>query len=600
MLTESKRARRANRRNICKAVIDPAAVAASLLIAGSAVVGQIADVTEVYRQPVTPAVLRSTALTSLNVFAVAYIVTLVVFGWADRYKSGKVLAAGTWHHAGIPGLYRVLTEPFPASKSWWATALHYWPVIFLAWIPWIVICWPGGLRDDTFAQLMQSEGLIRFYTQHPITDTLIFDLFWHLGALAGSYAFGIFAYIIVQGLLLSLMSAAVLGMLRQLGVPAIFELTALAFFMCCYVIFGSIPTMGKDSFYTIFFVMVCLFIFDRLLLGPDLQLKVVGGRSQRDLLTWFLLFLSVVFAVAAKRTALPIILGAAVTITYMSNIVVRDVRKLVTVLGLGLVVAVGILEPVLVYYTDATKSAGREVYGLLSQPLTRIAIESSDVLTPSDYAKINRFMDLSLATSTYNPSRTDESVMTLNETASTSDKLSAASVLVSACFKVPTECIKAYTGPIYGWFDIEYHFSYPPDSNYLFTPQYIDQWKGMIQDPTQLDHLNFLMDELVTEITPAQENMRSWVIDREQLSVFNSPALYVTMIPIAVLSYLISRREWIEVSAFSLLFLTVCSLYLSPLSLFWYAIPVYFVIPLFLGLIFAKNGHFKFQVRLVN
>lgn len=81
-------------------------------------------------------------------------------------------------------------RPTTLSTSLRARFLPYLLTLAIAWLPWLILTWPGSMRDDTLAQYLQSSGLHHYYTQHPLFDTLTFGLFWHIGSALGSPLIG--------------------------------------------------------------------------------------------------------------------------------------------------------------------------------------------------------------------------------------------------------------------------------------------------------------------------------------------------------------------------------------------------------------------------
>ena len=77
----------------------------------------------------------------------------------------------------------------------------------------------------------------------------------------------------------------------------------------------------------------------------------------------------------------------------------------------------------------------------------------------------------------------------------------------------------------------------------------------------------------------------------QQIDIFfSSMGLYVTLIPLAAGLYLLTRRRWLALAAWVFLLMFVLQLIASPAALYWYPVPLYFVLPAFAGLIFDKNG----------
>lgn len=110
-------------------------------------------------------------------------------------------------------------RPTTLSTSLRARFLSYLLTIAIAWLPWLILTWPGSMRDDTLAQYLQSSGLHHYYTQHPLFDTLTFGLFWHIGSALGSPLIGQALYTVTQAVLLAAGCALLLCYIRKIGSP---------------------------------------------------------------------------------------------------------------------------------------------------------------------------------------------------------------------------------------------------------------------------------------------------------------------------------------------------------------------------------------------
>ena len=110
-------------------------------------------------------------------------------------------------------------RPTTLSTSLRARFLPYLLTLAIAWLPWLILTWPGSMRDDTLAQYLQSSGLHHYYTQHPLFDTLTFGLFWHIGSALGSPLIGQALYTVTQAVLLAAGCALLLCYIRKIGSP---------------------------------------------------------------------------------------------------------------------------------------------------------------------------------------------------------------------------------------------------------------------------------------------------------------------------------------------------------------------------------------------
>ena len=73
-------------------------------------------------------------------------------------------------------------------------------------------------------------------------------------------------------------------------------------------------------------------------------------------------------------------------------------------------------------------------------------------------------------------------------------------------------------------------------------------------------------------------------------SSVRSLALYTVFLPLGMGLFLLFRRRWAALTAWTFLAAFVIQLFLSPAALTWYAIPLFFVLPAFVGLIFEPKA----------
>lgn len=197
-------------------------------------------------------------------------------------------------------------RPTTLSTSLRARFLPYLLTLAIAWLPWLILTWPGSMRDDTLAQYLQSSGLHHYYTQHPLFDTLTFGLFWHIGSALGSPLIGQALYTVTQAVLLAAGCALLLCYIRKIGSPRWLIGLGLVYLATNYVVVGAITTMGKDSLHAVFYLpLAVLFVEACLTRGSVLARRPVAFA-----------FVILLFAtIVSKRTALIIVLCAGCLFT---------------------------------------------------------------------------------------------------------------------------------------------------------------------------------------------------------------------------------------------------------------------------------------------
>lgn len=505
-------------------------------------------------------------------------------------------------------------RPTTLSTSLRARFLPYLLALAIAWLPWLILTWPGSMRDDTLAQYLQSSGLHHYYTQHPLFDTLTFGLFWHIGSALGSPLIGQALYTVTQAVLLAAGCALLLCYIRKIGSPRWLIGLGLVYLATNYVVVGAITTMGKDSLHAVFYLpLAVLFVEACLTRGSVLARRPVAFA-----------FVILLFAtIASKRTALIIVLCAGCCLLVVCTPKGAR-RRAFACLAVAIVVAQGVWTPLSAAATHANRSPGREVWGLVTQPVARLAHDDPSAIDKIQRQRLNAIMDLDWAAVGINPHRTDETFRTLREhpRPTAAQQLAALQVWVQLGLAHPTEYATAYAGVTRGWWDPRVNFAYPTDSDYLFTPGYLRQWASFLTEGAWKHTSDGDADTVAAERLAAIEHdlaplrgtsdkpqwqknilraIHRWARSDGRVGVrkgnlLTSMALYVTWIPLAAglaLAVRPARRRYgPALAAYGLLAFTVLSLYASPVALFWYPIPVFLTLPLFVVLPFTfRESH---------
>lgn len=505
-------------------------------------------------------------------------------------------------------------RPTTLSTSLRARFLSYLLTLAIAWLPWLILTWPGSMRDDTLAQYLQSSGLHHYYTQHPLFDTLTFGLFWHIGSALGSPLIGQALYTVTQAVLLAAGCALLLCYIRKIGSPRWLIGLGLVYLATNYVVVGAITTMGKDSLHAVFYLpLAVLFVEACLTRGSVLARRPVAFA-----------FVILLFAtIVSKRTALIIVLCAGCCLLAVCTPKGAR-RRAFACLVVAIVVAQGVWTPLSAAATHANRSPGREVWGLVTQPVARLAHDDPSAIDKVQRRRLNAIMDLDWAAAGINPHRTDETFRTLREhpRPTAAQQLAALQVWAQLGLAHPTEYATAYAGVTRGWWDPRVNFAYPTDSDYLFTPSYLRQWASFLTEGAWKHTSDGDADTVAAERLAAIEHdlaplrgtsdkpqwqknilraIHRWARSDGRVGVrkgnpLTSMALYVTWIPLAAGLALavrpVRRRYGPALAAYGLLAFTVLSLYASPMALFWYPIPVFLALPLFVVLPFTfRESH---------
>ncbi len=449
-------------------------------------------------------------------------------------------------------------------------------LLLACWTPWYLFCWPGVMRDDTIAQFMQSSGYHEFYTQHPLFDTLVFGLFWRLGGVLGSLAWGLAIYVGVQMVLMAANLVLVLCWLRSRGLPRLAEAAGLLYSAVFYGVVGGAVTMSKDSLNTVFLVPLAVIIA---------EVCLTRGRALADHRLCVALVALAFLAVASKRTMLVVVLLAGVAMVLACSSHRR--RAICCLLG-AVLLAQGVWAPMVTVSTHAHVSLDRDVFGVIMLPVARIQAEEPQDITASDRAELRAFMNVDQAGSRYDDERSDATSWTVRPQDALPAKLRALKAWVVIGLNHPRAYVRTYATLDSRWYypSGDGAIMFPWSSRYLFDAGYMRRWDTFVTRPvTAQSALGDLVDATAT--VPAWKKAVAKRLRRIIRRPAFSYAVWVTFLPMLAGLYLLVRRRWMALAAWSLVGFTVLSLYASPVVLCWYATPMFQLLPLVMGLGFV-------------
>jgi hypothetical protein len=153
---------------------------------------------------------------------------------------------------------RVFQQNEP-SKWFYSRYSFYiiWLIIFLCWLPYFIVLFPGIFSPDSISQFAQGLSIYEFSAQHTILHTAIMSAFIRLGDMLGSHNAGAALYSITQMVMLSLIFSSVIRYLayRKVCTPGI------------AIIFGYFALYPVNAIYSVtgwkdvLFGGICLLLF---------------------------------------------------------------------------------------------------------------------------------------------------------------------------------------------------------------------------------------------------------------------------------------------------------------------------------------------------
>ena len=137
-------------------------------------------------------------------------------------------------------------------------------LIFICWLPIIIIFYPGSVPYDGLAELNMFFGQRPMTNHHPVFVTWIMGLFMRFGRLLGADNYGIFSYVMAQSVVCAFIFALSVKYLRNLKAPFWLQVISLFYFALFPIWPAYAQAEIKDTLFTGVFVLYSLQIIDAL------------------------------------------------------------------------------------------------------------------------------------------------------------------------------------------------------------------------------------------------------------------------------------------------------------------------------------------------
>ncbi len=137
------------------------------------------------------------------------------------------------------------------QKKTLKTLFVYWRIIFVCWLPYLIICFPASsIGWDYSWQLLQGSGVVPLSNHHPVLGSLIYGLLYRIGFIFGGANGGLFFTGFSQVALMSFAMAYGIFTVQRMGMPKKLAYCLIAFTCINPVFAGHAVWLIKDSIYS--------------------------------------------------------------------------------------------------------------------------------------------------------------------------------------------------------------------------------------------------------------------------------------------------------------------------------------------------------------
>lgn len=173
-------------------------------------------------------------------------------------------------------LFSLMELPGDAEKPLRRPFLWGAVIIFLAWLPWLLMNYPCSFCPDSMWQLKMCLGVLEWDAHHPPFNTAIMYVFVSIGKALGNLNFGCFLYVFFQSVTGALIFSWGLAMLYRMGVSRRAWTVMLLFFAASPFWGSFVQWFEKDFLYAQAFTLVIILLMPVIKDGRCSGARTVG------------------------------------------------------------------------------------------------------------------------------------------------------------------------------------------------------------------------------------------------------------------------------------------------------------------------------------
>lgn len=346
------------------------------------------------------------------------------------------------------------------SQSSWKSSFTNWlfekkcflkvfGVLFLAWLPIVILSYPGNLCYDVIGQIEQGIGKVPYSSHHPLIHSVLIGAFVRLG----NYDLGLFLYILFQAVLLAAALATTIWWLKKETFNKGKVSHAILIFLVGIYVFSPmysnmVSTAIKD---VPFMAMVIWYVV--------LLAEIWLHRERLKESKFIALFLLVQILMSLLRNNgfyVLFLTGLAISIAWWKEGNRKDKVRVFLFFFVIPVLCSKCINGAMVLGLSAEKGKVAEMLSLPFQQTARYLQLYRDELTENDRETIEAVLgDLDLVAASYDPDIADpvKRLYYYQEDVTTKEVFCYLEVWMKEFFSHPKVYVEAFFTHIYGWLD---------------------------------------------------------------------------------------------------------------------------------------------------
>ena len=477
---------------------------------------------------------------------------------------------------------RLLSWILVESASSRQLVLRVATVLLVAWLPYLILMYPGNLSNDTTGQLTMFYTLMghgeRWITaHHPVFDTLVFGAITYPFYAIGHFRIGVFVCIAIQ----ELMTAASFGvafawMRKRLSISDGIFAIVLGFMALCPVVPLMVCSLSKDTFFSWTYLLWLVFFLDCV---------IVGRVDRRHFLA---LAITGALMVLTKKYGF-FVASISLVVLAISFLAKKEFRTALISFALVLVVGIsyGLVIPLINAVTDADPAYKSDT---LIVPLQQVAMAYSrhpEDFSSEDFETVSKFINTDVINSGQWDKTNTDSIKSYGDSSTpggyTNEQIAH---FLSIWWKIGLMHPGSYVD---GWLSLEA----PLFSFGKIVPLFDNHWHTWAL-PSVIPDQYFDKASPFAQLSEQIQAWYSWLTSVPGIDLFLSQTLYAVVLPAYYLACALRRnRRLLPVIVpviVSFLGLLVSPVVASNFETMRYLIPFVYSTPVLLCLAWSQNS----------
>ena len=468
---------------------------------------------------------------------------------------------------------------FESKKSLFKTAL----LIFICWLPVLLVLYPGTFINDTWGQLQQFMAFIDggslhrnvLSDHHPFFDTLLIgSIIVPFSKFTGAWHVAIFLYVLLQAFITSLVfSYSVKYVYEKLNIGRVVSIGILAFYCIVPVYATSVQTVSKDALFS--WIYVLFFVFFMEIVRTD-------GNALNGKLFFIKFLLVIVFCIMTKKVGFYVVIGSILTllISYFHN------KKRIIISLVVAICMIGFILPVMRHTLGVHAGGMQEMFSIPFQQTARYVKYYPNDITLDEKNAIDKVLGFDNLVQRYDPISADP-VKGYSQKGSKKDYLIYLKTWMAQGIRHPGVYIDSYNAMVSGWF-----------SFHEYNPLMNMNWHNQL-DPNK-----------IPEWVPKRNNFSDWTATTYEktydtiyrnpfITIFLCYGFYAALIPSFMLATTLRASKQKDIKywlvAVPMILSIVLGCWLAPVSIHFegrrYLYPITYTVPLIISwcFYFYKN-----------